>query len=101
DILELFAFVRPARFCVPTPRGLAEALDLAPPTGAEDEAMVLGRAAHMLLAELRLRGPSALRRIDQQGLAFEMARAGWAWGPATLAALDAAHYAGRGAMEIW
>ena len=28
DLLELFAFVRPARFCVPTPRGLAEALGL-------------------------------------------------------------------------
>ena len=101
DILELFAFVRPARFCVPTPRGLAEALDLAPPNDAEDEAMLLGRAASMLLNELRLRGPSALRRIDQQGLAFEMARAGWSWGPATVAALDAAHYAGRGAMDIW
>src|SRR5277367_3794873 len=29
DLLELFAFVRPARFCVPTPRGLAAALGLA------------------------------------------------------------------------
>src|ERR1700720_2274429 len=28
DLLELFAFVRPARFCVPTPRGLAAALGL-------------------------------------------------------------------------
>src|ERR1700732_1209557 len=28
DLLELFAFVRPARFCVPTPRGLAAALRL-------------------------------------------------------------------------
>ena len=28
DVLELLAFVRPARFCVPTPRGLAAALDL-------------------------------------------------------------------------
>ena len=28
DLLELFAFVYPARFCVPTPRGLAEALGL-------------------------------------------------------------------------
>ncbi|WP_394726820.1 ATP-dependent DNA helicase [Altererythrobacter sp. GH1-8] len=28
DLLELFAFVHPARFCVPTPRGLAEALGL-------------------------------------------------------------------------
>ncbi|MGB3739138.1 MAG: ATP-dependent DNA helicase [Pontixanthobacter sp.] len=31
DLLELFAFVYPARFCVPTPKGLAEALDLAVP----------------------------------------------------------------------
>src|SRR5690606_27752532 len=28
DLLELFAFVRPARFCLPTPRGLASALGL-------------------------------------------------------------------------
>ena len=33
DLLELFAFVRPASFCVPTPRGLAAALGLAPPVG--------------------------------------------------------------------
>src|SRR4029077_14266273 len=26
DLLELYAFVRPAQFCVPTPRGLAEVL---------------------------------------------------------------------------
>ena len=31
DLLELFAFVHPARFCVPTPRGLADALGLPPP----------------------------------------------------------------------
>ena len=27
DLLELFAFVRPAKFCLPTPRGLCEALE--------------------------------------------------------------------------
>ncbi|MGH6969931.1 MAG: hypothetical protein ACREEN_12590, partial [Stellaceae bacterium] len=26
DLLELFAFARPARFCVPTPRGIAAVL---------------------------------------------------------------------------
>jgi len=101
DILELFAFVRPACFCVPTPRGIADAMELPPPAGPEDEAMVLSRAAHLLLNELRLRGPAALRRIDQQCLAFELARAGWAWGPAVVAALDAAKYAGRGALDVW
>ncbi len=32
DLLELYAFVRPATFCLPTPRGLCEALDLPVPT---------------------------------------------------------------------
>src|SRR5688572_5373329 len=31
DLLELFAFVHPARFAVPTPKGLADALGLVPP----------------------------------------------------------------------
>src|SRR5215831_2130690 len=31
DLLELYAFVRPATFCLPTPRGLCEALDLGVP----------------------------------------------------------------------
>lgn len=37
DLLELYAFIHPARFCVPTPRGLAEALELDEP--ANDEAV--------------------------------------------------------------
>src|SRR5690349_11762546 len=32
DVLELFAFVRPARFCLPTIRGVAAALALKEPT---------------------------------------------------------------------
>src|SRR6185437_17172663 len=45
DLLELFAFVRPARFCVPTPRGLARALELPPPADLDDEAATLHAAA--------------------------------------------------------
>src|SRR5690606_8733186 len=52
DLLELFAFVRPARFCLPTPRGLARALDLPVPDGLAGEAVALQRAARALLAEL-------------------------------------------------
>ena len=32
DVMELFAFVRPARFCLPTPRGLAAQLSLPMPS---------------------------------------------------------------------
>ena len=42
DLLELFAFVRPARFCLPTPRGLAEAVGVALPGTLENEE--IGRA---------------------------------------------------------
>ena len=31
DLLELYAFIHPARFCVPTPKGLAHALGLPEP----------------------------------------------------------------------
>ncbi|HEX7656361.1 MAG TPA: ATP-dependent DNA helicase, partial [Sphingomonas sp.] len=31
DLLELFAFLHPARFMVPTPKGLARAAGIAPP----------------------------------------------------------------------
>ena len=39
DVLELFAFVRPAQFCLPTPAGLAAKLGLAIPVSPEDKAV--------------------------------------------------------------
>lgn len=50
DLLELFAFVHPARFCVPTPRGLAHALGLDEP-GSDDEVPALLQLAAGKLAE--------------------------------------------------
>jgi len=51
DLLELYAFVRPARFVVPTPKGLAHALGL--PEPADDAAVpaLLQAAAGALLAQ--------------------------------------------------
>lgn len=49
DVLELFAFVFPARFCVPTPKGLAHALGLEEPAGDGDVPQLLQQAAAMLL----------------------------------------------------
>ena len=52
DLLELYAFVRPATFCRPTPSGLADALELDPPEGLENEARFLQLAGGVLLTEL-------------------------------------------------
>ncbi|MDP1604447.1 MAG: hypothetical protein Q8M03_14420, partial [Legionella sp.] len=52
DLLELYAFVRPAIFCLPTPRGLCAALDLPTPATPEEEVASLPEVARDLLDEL-------------------------------------------------
>ena len=50
DLLELFAFVHPARFCVPTPRGMAQSLGIEEPEGDEHVPSFLQQAAGALIA---------------------------------------------------
>lgn len=50
DLLELYAFIHPARFVVPTPKGLAHALDLDEPRGDDSVPLLLQQAAEALLA---------------------------------------------------
>ncbi|MEC8664794.1 MAG: ATP-dependent DNA helicase, partial [Pseudomonadota bacterium] len=52
DLLELFAFVHPAQFAVPTPVGLAKALGLSAPSDFEDYPFTLMEAAQALLSDL-------------------------------------------------
>ncbi|MGF1607515.1 MAG: ATP-dependent DNA helicase [Rhodothalassiaceae bacterium] len=86
DVLELFAFVEPARFCLPTPAGLARALDLLDP-GADlaAQAYSLRDAATCLLQ--RLADPEHRARAGAAGIAMLLAQAGWPWGPMVLGAL--------------
>jgi ATP-dependent DNA helicase DinG len=85
DLLELFAFVQPARFCLPTPRGLARALALSEPATLEDEAAAMIEVADALLARL---GAEATVAAAASGAA--MARAGWLWGEAVARTLATA-----------
>ena len=88
DVMELYAFIRPARFCLPTPRGLAAQLALPRPAGGEDMAALLPRAAYTLLDEMAA-APEAQRR-EAGAIATMMAAAGWPWGPIILAHLGLA-----------
>ena len=102
DLLELYAFVRPASFCLPTAKGLAQALGLPVPEHHDPTAEVklLHRAAHLLLTELNALSKQRRRTI---GLAWAMARSGWLWGPFVLAALDFRNDDGKPApgIGIW
>ena len=57
DLLELFAFARPARLALPTARGLARALGLPLPGGTEAEAATLPAGATLTV---RLSRPSSV-----------------------------------------
>ncbi|MBV6633199.1 MAG: ATP-dependent DNA helicase [Alphaproteobacteria bacterium] len=84
DLLELFAFCRPAQFCLPTVGGLAELLDLTKPApgdmDAQFEAMPL--IGHALLEELA--APMRGDRDIAGPIAFAMAEGGWPWGKLVL-----------------
>ena len=85
DLLELFAFVHPARFLVPSAAGLAGSLGLPAPQGPAAEAAFLARAAAALLAGLGAPGWPA--RAGAFESAHRLARRGWGWATEVLSRL--------------
>jgi len=77
DLLEVFAFIHPARFCVPTPRGLAEALELPVPDGDEAVPELLQRAAGALIAVCR--DPEWFEREGAWSALQSLERLRWPW----------------------
>jgi len=102
DLLELFAFVHLAAFCVPTPRGLAAACGVLQPDDLEAAPLALRRAMIAMLEALAGSKPDPhVRRI-----AWSMAQAGWPWGVSVLSALgtDAeagGDRAGTAGLDVW
>ena len=102
DALELFVFVRPAKFCAPSAVGLAQALGLPEPQTTPDQAETLQTACRVLLNELAdTPWPS---REEALALAETLGRAGWAWAGATITALRSRPvrdgFRGSG-LEVW
>ena len=102
DALELFAFARPARFCAPSPTGLALALGLPEPPDATEMARVVRGACDRLLSEL------ATAPLKDRDLALAQAetlgRAGWSWAAPVIGALRGASpgrpWRGDG-LDVW
>lgn len=86
DLLELFAFVHPARFSVPTPAGLSRAVGLEPASNEQEAAAGLREIAQRLLAKL---SDTAWR--EREGAWTSNAtlhRLGWGWAPLIGARLE-------------
>lgn len=83
DVLELFAFVRPAEFTLPTIRGLARTLGI--DVGDESDALIA--IVDRLLSDL---ADDRQGYEDAAAIARALQRAGWLWAPFVLAALDTA-----------
>ena len=86
DLLELFAFVHPARFVVPTPAGLARALDLELPTDDAGATHLLLDAAAALLGQTD--NPGWHEREGAWTAAQALGRLRWPWAPALLDRLE-------------
>ena len=101
DLLELFAFVRPACPAAPTPRGLALALDLDPPGDMEAAAAMLPDLAQALLNRLAAGRETPVNQGAAE-LAARMGQCGWGWSPYVLAALgDPAATPSSAALRVW
>lgn len=77
DLLEAFAFVHPARFCVPTPRGLAEALGLPVPESDAAVPELLQQAAGALAAMCQ--SPDWPEREGAWSALQSLERLRWPW----------------------
>ena len=93
DLLELFAFLFPARFMVPTPRGLARAADLSTPDREKDIAAFLREAAAALIG---VTGQDWPEREGAWTALQALTRLRWPWAP-----LLANHIARPEQAERW
>ncbi len=96
DILELFAFARPAQDVLPTIPALTQLLTLPPPQTPQDHLFSLMEIAQVLLGEL------ATQKDDEtiQSLAHKMANAQWSWGADVLKSIDNQSSDING-LEVW
>lgn len=87
DLLELYAFVEPIEALVPTPHGLATALGLDAPKGADDHLMSMVEAVPALLERLAALSLPERIQLGKLSAAMGLRGKGWAWSEAVCAAL--------------
>jgi ATP-dependent DNA helicase DinG len=106
DVLELYAFLYPTEFCVPTPVGLCNTLGLSPPRDFEDMPMAVSDIARALLSGLRGMNDAARSDILRMAQAMGMNGKGWGWTPYVFEAAgetydSAVPINSKAAMNVW
>ncbi len=92
DVLELFAFVYPARFMVPTPKGLAEALGIKNPSRSTEDFISDEAVPHLLITSTQtllsaLSDPTWSQREGAWDTAQALMRMRWPWANVVLSHL--------------
>lgn len=104
DVLELFAFIHPARFCLPTIEGLAKFCGFEKPEDAEAKAYMLMEVTRALLEDLsREKNREKMLSIAE---AMGLNGKGWVWTPFIFEAFGQkydplAPVNSRRALNIW
>lgn len=106
DVLELFAFVHPGKFSVPTPHGLCSALGLSAPDSFEDAPLSLLDITKALLRDLQNDPYKAKADPLEIARAMGLNGKGWPWTPFICAALgeeydEAEPVNSKTALNIW
>ncbi|MEM6780963.1 MAG: ATP-dependent DNA helicase [Pseudomonadota bacterium] len=106
DVLELFAFVHPGVFCVPTPSGLAKALGLSTPDGPDDYPFTLLECVKALFSDLVQDPWRAKANPIEIASAMGQQGQGWSWTPFVYAALGQTYNAddiviSKSALNVW
>ena len=86
DLLELWAFIHPAQFLVPTPKGLAQALGLEPAAREQDIPALLLSATEALTAHLQQQ--DWREREGAWTAAQSLHRLRWPWAPLVAARVE-------------
>lgn len=106
DVLDLFLFVHPTKFCVPTPHGLAKALQLDTYNAPEDIPMILIEATQSLLKDLQAFPEKKKKQLLEIAELMGMNGKGWCWTPFIFEALGKAYdpqtpLNSRKALNVW
>ncbi len=103
DVLELYAFIKPAQFCAPSVAGLALSCGEPEPQTPQTQALALTLVISDLCETLKS-ASLAFRLVAQSGVNLMKAQ-GWVWAPLVQAVLDQtqmpADYVSPPALDVW